>query len=249
MSVTFFSLSEIANLARAAIFAVPRATSLIQLIGLPLSDEAISKGVCQVLAIASKANADAFNASYPQTRAVQGFTVEEIAGSMPVAADIVKARQSGAMLEYNTVSNGGDDFLSVEAAAALEAMSEFLAAIEIPKSVAPLRRGVPILVYRSKHPDASNNGVSARHDELFLVGPDVPEATEPHGRPSVQLVREKLHLPSGNRTENLFIAPLDYQRGRHMFGGNFAFANDGRVRDALEPFGNCAIRIHDRTEG
>jgi len=249
MSVTFFSLSEIANLARAAIFAVPRATSLIQLIGLPLSDEAISNGVCQVLAIASKANADAFNASYPQTRAVQGFTVEEIAGSMPVAADIVKARQSGAMLEYNTVSNGADDFLSVEAAAALEAMSEYLAAIEIPKRVASLRRGVPALVYRSKHPDASNNGVSARHDELLLVGPDVPEVTEPDGRPVMQVIRENLHLPSDNRTENVFIAPLDYQRSRHMFGGNFAFANDGRVRDVLGPFGDCAISIHDRTEG
>jgi len=107
--------------------------------------------------------------------------------------------------------------------------------------------GITIWVHRGTLGDCTNNGASARHDQLTLVDPDGGPFNATEEAPGVVLVE---HVKGC-----LSLVPLDLLRsGRwHMFGGNFGHSCDGRFADACEQilghrfYG--AVAIHDRVEG
>ena len=107
--------------------------------------------------------------------------------------------------------------------------------------------GIIVQVYRWSLGDATNNGVSSRHNSLCVTNVEGP--FEPSdASPAAQLVQ---HRSIG---EHCYIVPqsvLDSGKW-YMMGGNFAHSSDSRFREAVEKITDCegsfAIAIHDRVE-
>jgi hypothetical protein len=113
----------------------------------------------------------------------------------------------------------------------------------------PAVRGLHISVLRdaSHNGDCTNNGVSAQHTTLTLVGEGINGPFEPSpDAPAVKLVKRNLPGRSGQRIEYLHLEPVDagYNGGRWlMAGGNFGWTSDSRFPS------DYPISIHDRFEG
>lgn len=116
--------------------------------------------------------------------------------------------------------------------------------------------GLYVDVYRHPGFDSTGNGVSARHDRLFVVNVDGP----PHD--PERLDGNTVALIDGHRPGDKIIVPVincaepgeepewqavspDGHVGP-MNGGNFAAASDGRWCRAVGFYG--AVPIHDRYE-
>lgn len=107
------------------------------------------------------------------------------------------------------------------------------------------QKGMTVSVYRNAqfNSDFSRNGVSAQSNELFLIGPGVPELFENRdGLPIVKLVERNLW-----GTPYFHVEPVDRPTGNGwMFGGNFVYCSDSRFRRLTET--GQPIPVHDRQE-
>jgi len=95
-------------------------------------------------------------------------------------------------------------------------------------------------VYRdAKGYDSTNNGISSKHDDLFLIGEGVSGPFEAEDDKTVKLV--KRNFPFG---EYLHVEPLiQPENGKSpMFGGNFIYTSDSRFPSKYP------IPVHDRFE-
>ena len=133
-------------------------------------------------------------------------------------------------------------------------------------------KGLRLSVLRHAGPDCTNNGITARHDELTLVGVrDDKEATWGKPAPTVAVPREaRVFAPDdraaavilvvrhiGGATMCLVPAVHDGRSwveapGWHMAGGRFAATPDSRfgaiLREAGLSSGYVAVAVHDRKE-
>jgi hypothetical protein len=103
-----------------------------------------------------------------------------------------------------------------------------------------------LYVLRNPEYDASNGGVTAKHNRLYVKLPHyAADDKAPDGVPVVKLER---HVPGLVR-----LVPESDGKKWFMFGGNFAHTSDSRFREAIEALtGNPfygAVAVHDRTEG
>lgn len=100
-------------------------------------------------------------------------------------------------------------------------------------------KGIPASVYRSADGfDCSNHGLSSRVDRVLIVHSDIPGVfDESPDCPAMVLVQDAIG-------DGYHLEPAAPRR-HFMFGGNFAFTSDSRVRHIT---GGYAIRIHDRLE-
>ena len=117
--------------------------------------------------------------------------------------------------------------------------------------------GLHIHVYRSNLGDSTNNGISAKADQLCLVNVEGPfEPSNLH--PAAMLVPGNLDgtlkiVPAGcyqnKETRNFEWHPVP---GWYMAGGNYAATSDSRFSEACEKLlGHrfyAAVAIHDRKE-
>lgn len=98
-------------------------------------------------------------------------------------------------------------------------------------------KGLVVNIYRTNY-DCTNGGATSSNDRAILVGNDIPELFESHGRPVLKVVRRKI---AGQ--EYIHAEPVDNPFGRHrMFGGNFIYTSDGRFPNRYP------IPVHDREE-
>jgi hypothetical protein len=105
----------------------------------------------------------------------------------------------------------------------------------------------PMMLYVLRNPeyDASNFGISSKHNRVWVRLPHEVDDKAPEGVPVVKLER---HVPGLVR-----LVPESDGKRWFMFGGNFAHTSDSRFREAVEaltghPFYG-AVALHDRTEG
>ncbi len=105
------------------------------------------------------------------------------------------------------------------------------------------RKGMILDVYRHVRrgafaaTDCTNGGISATRCELLLVGEGVPEIfEETPERPAVKI---------GSAGGRPHLRPVDDDGVWFMFGGNFAYSCDSRLRPLL---GDGPVHIHDRRE-
>lgn len=91
--------------------------------------------------------------------------------------------------------------------------------------------------YNKKYRHCANGGISEHHEELLLVGDDIPQIFEADGCPMVTI--ETVFFNGGSRD---YLSPVDKIEGKHyMAGGNFGYTSDSRVLPV-------PLSIHDRTE-
>lgn len=109
--------------------------------------------------------------------------------------------------------------------------------------IAPLR-GLPVSVYRSFNRDGSqidctNNGISAKVNDIMLCGEGIPEIFEAsEDMPPFRLVKRNL-----SNGEYLHVEPWEHPEGSGwMFGGNICKTSDSRFPSRY------ALNIHDRQE-
>jgi hypothetical protein len=112
---------------------------------------------------------------------------------------------------------------------------------------AGVHRGLPVSIYRTlDFADASNGGVSALVDRAIVVGPGIDPVCEAGPGDVV------LELKPGNVRGTVKLVPQGVTRWT-MFGGNFAYTTDSRLRDAVCALTGSldygALPIHDRIEG
>jgi hypothetical protein len=105
------------------------------------------------------------------------------------------------------------------------------------------RKGLICDVLRSSsYGDSTNGGVTARHNEVLLVGPGVdgPFEEDEAKRPTLKLVRRNIfgrdymHAEPLNQTEEGNVG--------WMAGGNFIYTSDSRFPNQYP------ISVHDRQE-
>lgn len=113
--------------------------------------------------------------------------------------------------------------------------------------------GMIVYVYRTAEGDASNGGVSARHNTLTVVNVDGP-FTPTENRPAAYLTTGPLGHP--------ILVPADEVNGTYaprktgfsevgpMFGGNIADTSDARWNRAVRKIAGVSgpVHIHDRFE-
>lgn len=100
------------------------------------------------------------------------------------------------------------------------------------------KKGMILNVYRSADgSDCTKGGISSKHDAVLLVGPGVPEIfDEDPKRPTVKI---------GSAGGRIHLRPENDNGVWFMFGGNFAYSCDSRLRPIL---GDGPVHIHDRRE-
>lgn len=98
-------------------------------------------------------------------------------------------------------------------------------------------------VLRSASGDCTNNGVTAQHDNVILIGPGGPanDVLPKNGLPVLQVTRI---CTMANGTWWAAV-PLEHKDGWCMAGGNFLWSSDSRFRDLFP----LPIPAHDRVEG
>jgi hypothetical protein len=98
-------------------------------------------------------------------------------------------------------------------------------------------------VLRRAGGDCTANGITTKHDYLWVIGPDgAPEGFDPHGSPVLQIEERNIggwvytaRTPKGSD-------------GRHpMAGGNFVTSSDSRWSRVWGRYDSC-ISVHDRYE-
>lgn len=98
---------------------------------------------------------------------------------------------------------------------------------------------LPVNVYKSGS-DATNNGLTSKHDRLLLVFDNVssPFKTEPD-EDYLVMVRKNI----GTRIHIIAVPKSIIDSGKHsMFGGNFIYTSDSRFPNSYP------IPVHDRVE-
>lgn len=105
--------------------------------------------------------------------------------------------------------------------------------------------GMIVSVFRCHLGDCSNNGASARHDQLTVTNIEGPFEPTPE-RPAAKLVRHRT-MPG-----HCYIVPDEVGGRWSMFGGNYAATSDSRFHEAVRALvgttGGFAVGIHDRVE-
>lgn len=100
-------------------------------------------------------------------------------------------------------------------------------------------KGLLVFVYRNGS-DCTANGISSKHDQLILIGDNIPEIFEGDETNTVKLVKRQF-LGS----EYLHVEPITerpFEAIGPMVGGNFIFSSD-RSFPSQQP-----ISVHDRFE-
>lgn len=101
-----------------------------------------------------------------------------------------------------------------------------------------MTKGMTVTVLRPANGfDGTNKGISSRVATITVIGPNIPEISEPTDRAPAFEIGSK---PMGKGEYYLFLVPAGHA-GHTMMGGNYAVAYDSRWT-----FG--ALPIHDRTE-
>lgn len=107
------------------------------------------------------------------------------------------------------------------------------------------KMGLCVYVYRHGMSDCTNNGASARYDQLTVTNIEGPFEPTPD-RPAAKLVRHP------TMKGHCYIVPDEVADRWHMMGGNYAATSDSRfhqaVRDLVGISGSFAVGIHDRVE-
>ena len=85
-------------------------------------------------------------------------------------------------------------------------------------------KGMLAWVYRTGGSDTTNGGVSSRYDRIVVVGPGIPEVTEPlASEPVLYLERW-----CGGYRVVPDSSPETFHMNGPMSGGNFVFTSDSR---------------------
>lgn len=100
-------------------------------------------------------------------------------------------------------------------------------------------KGLAVWVYKSKiMGDCTNGGISSKHDEVLLVGPNIPQISQAHGRPCVTLRELGGAINAVPCDEDGKVDPKPWW----MMGGNFIHCCDSRFPSRYP------IPLHDRQE-
>lgn len=103
-------------------------------------------------------------------------------------------------------------------------------------------KGMMVEIYQNKRGrNCSNGGVSSKHNEVILVGNNVPEIFEPTEKMPAVLLKSK----PGIGGPYLYAVPIEKQdpnKTGYMFGGCFIYCSDSRF-PSQQP-----IPLHDRQE-
>jgi hypothetical protein len=103
-----------------------------------------------------------------------------------------------------------------------------------------MEKGLLVFVYKSNDGDATNNGVSNRHEKFVLIGPGVSGPFEPNeDTPALYLDMKHFNRFGKHRVVS------DLEEGNQQFGGNFIFTTDSRFSGINN---GSPIKIHDRFE-
>jgi|CXWL01.1.fsa_nt_gi hypothetical protein len=99
-------------------------------------------------------------------------------------------------------------------------------------------KGMILDVYRrSDRVDCTNGGITTDRQAVLLVGPGVPEIFDEDPKwPTVKI---------GSAGGRIHLRPVEDKGIWFMFGGNFAYSSDSRLRPIL---GDGPVHIHDRRE-
>lgn len=111
-------------------------------------------------------------------------------------------------------------------------------------------RGLICEVYMSELGSMSNGGISTRHKEVLLIGPEVKGYFDSMDLPNIPTVTLKKVLDCSSKTNMpVFVAvPCDPETAEpdtshhYMAGGCFIYTSDSRF-----PF-DGPIKLHDRVE-
>lgn len=101
---------------------------------------------------------------------------------------------------------------------------------------------IPASVFRAANgSDCTNGGITSRFDTLMVIDGEVPEGwAAPADRPAVKIVRRMIV-----GAEYVHAVPVNIPSGKGtMFGGNFVYTTDSRLRNVC-PY---PIPVHDRVE-
>ncbi len=99
-------------------------------------------------------------------------------------------------------------------------------------------------IFKSASGDCSNNGISANHNYVVVVGEGLPECTGWEGLPRIRIEK---HTNDAVRA-----VPVTGRKEHHMFGGCYIAYSDSRFTQHVEKtlgsrfYG--AIALHDRVE-
>lgn len=115
-------------------------------------------------------------------------------------------------------------------------------------------RTLPINVYRTaKFGDCTNNGISARYDELLIACPDGHVEVDTDNLPDNFAMVELRHVFGDTIIPTIYPAEVKdgkvVRRGNkwYMMGGNYGGTSDSRF-DAMIGGFYGAVAIHDRVE-
>jgi len=123
-----------------------------------------------------------------------------------------------------------------------------------------MKRGMLVQVYRNdSYGDCTNGGASCYFNQFVLIGPGVPEISEPSKTtPPIWLYRNHPYTKPNSKEGAYYLVAcpeprLNYGHDElqealirtegYMFGGNFIYTSDSRFP------GVGPIPIHDRQEG
>ena len=99
-----------------------------------------------------------------------------------------------------------------------------------------MKRAIKFEIYQAKH-DCTNNGISSRYKEAYLICDDGNLEFEDYLIPANSFVIEKRFLFGENHYSlKPYISITDGKW--YMFGGNIGFSSDSR-------FGGNPLKIHD----
>jgi len=104
-------------------------------------------------------------------------------------------------------------------------------------------KGLICYIYKPKHGDCSNGGLSSWADEVTLIDSKINGPFEPTpSRPAVKIIRRTIRGQEYIHAEPMEDCP-DNEIG-YMMGGCFIYTSDSRMREVL-PY---PIPLHDRSE-
>lgn len=98
-----------------------------------------------------------------------------------------------------------------------------------------MKKGMILDVFRHGDRDCTNDGITSRHDQVLLVGENIPEIFEAPELPRVIVC---------NRGDYIYARPDDDHEFGYMMGGNFIATTDSRIRRISK----YPIPVHDRRE-
>lgn len=103
--------------------------------------------------------------------------------------------------------------------------------------------GLTAQVYRGKY-ESTNGGLTNRVngvDEVTVLDDAINGPFEPNEKaPAVRLIRRMI-----GGTEYIHAVPFGFKDHEGMFGGNFIYTSDSRLRNVCQ----YPIPVHDRKEG